>query len=114
MCSDEFFATFKSDNRRFCEEMIDWTMQESGVLRVSNIRHQKKGTENSDGVNPENYFIEDRIEYFVTIDQKTNGQWVPYSADDLQLEFVMLEPYIRMGLSKSAENGTYTAKFRTP
>lgn len=26
MCSDEFIAHFKSDNRRFCEEMIDWAM----------------------------------------------------------------------------------------
>jgi hypothetical protein len=69
MCSDEFFATFNGSatNRNFCEELLDWTMQASGVLRVSDIIHQKEGTV-SQGVNPENYFIEDKIEYFVTID----------------------------------------------
>jgi len=65
MCSDEYFAWYKSDNQRFCEEMIDWVMQESGVLRINSIKHQKEGTVNNDGVNPENYFIEDRIEYFL-------------------------------------------------
>ena len=41
MCSDEFFATFngRSTNRNFCEELIDWSMQESGVLRVKDIQH---------------------------------------------------------------------------
>ena len=43
-------------------------MQESGVLRVNSIKHQKEGTVNTDGVNPENYFIEDRIEYFLSVD----------------------------------------------
>jgi len=75
MCSDEYFAWFAghTDNRRFCEEMLDWVMGESGVLRVTNIRHQKEGTVNTDGKNPENYFIEDKIEYFATIEQKTKG-----------------------------------------
>jgi oligosaccharyltransferase complex subunit beta len=72
MCSDEVFSWHASDNQRFCEEMLDWVMQESGVLRVTDIKHQKEGTEHS-GVNPENYFIEDKIEYFATFEQKTKG-----------------------------------------
>lgn len=114
MCSDEYFAWFTSkDNRKFCQEMIDWTLQESGVLRVSEIRHQKEGTVNQDGKNPENYFIEDRIEYFARIEQKTKGQWAPFNANDMQLDFVMLEPYIRLGL-ENIEEGLFYAKFRTP
>ena len=46
MCSDEFFAWYQSDNNRFCEEMLDWVLQESGVLRVKSIKHQKEGTIN--------------------------------------------------------------------
>ena len=114
MCSDEFLAVFGPSNRRFCEEMFDWVMQESGVLRVNEIRHHKEGSElDRDSANPENYFIEDRIEYFVTIDQKTKGAWSPLVKDDLQLEFVMLEPYIRQALPHQA-NGTYSTVFRTP
>jgi hypothetical protein len=68
MCADEFLASFagRSSNHRFCEELIDWAMQESGVLMTRDIKHRKVGTDNQ-GVNPENYFIEDTIEYFVTI-----------------------------------------------
>lgn len=114
MCSDEFFASFagSSNNRNFCEELIDWTMQESSVLRVSDIKHMKEGTEYQ-GVNPENYFIEDKIEYSVTIHQKSKGEWRPYKANDLQLTFVMLDPYIRTALNYK-EDGVYTTKFRTP
>ena len=35
-----------------------------------------------------------------------------YKTDDLQLEFVMLEPYIRTTLT--GNNGVFTTKFRTP
>lgn len=73
MCSDEFITKFKTDNKLFCQELLDWVMQESGVLRVSDIRHQKQGTVNQGDLNPENYYIEDKIEYFVTIEQKTKG-----------------------------------------
>lgn len=67
---------------------------------MSNINHRKQGTQ-TQGVNPENYFIEDVIEYFVTIEQKVRGQWQPFSAKDVQLEFVMLEPYIRTTLTEA-------------
>jgi hypothetical protein len=67
VCSDELLATESLDNKKFCEETFDWVMQESGVLRTRNIHHQKQGTTPS-GENPENYYIEDKIEYFVSID----------------------------------------------
>lgn len=86
-------------------------MQESGVLQVKSILHQKEGTTGNN--NPENYYIEDRIEYYLSVEQKFKGIWHPYICDDMQLEFVMLEPYIRLNL-KSDNKGTFSAQFRTP
>lgn len=54
-------ATDGLDNKKFCEETLDWVMQESGVLRTKDIKHSKQGTTPIIGQNPENYFIEDRI-----------------------------------------------------
>ena len=51
----------------------------------------------------------------MSIDQKHKGEWKAYQADDLQLTFVMLDPYIRTGLTAVPQSkGTYTTKFRTP
>jgi len=41
VCADELISTDGLDNLKFCEEVIDWVMQESGVLRTRDIRHQK-------------------------------------------------------------------------
>lgn len=52
-------------------------MQESGVLRTRDIVHRKQGSTLGEQ-NPAQYFIEDKIEYSVKIDQKVKGQWRPY------------------------------------
>ena len=41
------------------------------------------------------------------------GKWHPYKADDVQLEFVMIDPYIRVNLKASSE-GKYTTTFQVP
>ena len=59
-------------------------MQESGVLRTRDIVHRKKGSTLGEQ-NPAQYFIEDKIEYSVKIDQKVKGQWRPYVTKSLQM-----------------------------
>jgi oligosaccharyltransferase complex subunit beta len=39
--------------------------------------------------------------------------WVPFTAQDVQLEFTMLDPYIRLDLSTTG-NGVYSAAFQVP
>lgn len=60
--------------------------------------------------------------YDITLTQHStaaNGssQWVPFSTDDLQLEFTMLDPFIRTALvekSSSASDTTYSTSFVAP
>ena len=73
MCSDETLA--RSDaNLQFCKQLASWVFQESGVLRASNIRHNKKGeacsreTTVAECPNPENYKIEDHVEFYVDLE----------------------------------------------
>lgn len=84
-----------SSNFKFCKELTNWVFQESGVLRATNLRHHKKGEQctSDDCANPENYQLEDNVEFYIELEQKTEGVWAPYIADDVQLQFIMLEPY---------------------
>jgi oligosaccharyltransferase complex subunit beta len=36
---------------------------------------------------------------------------VPYKASDVQMEFVMLDPYVRKGMTHD-NNGTFTCNFK--
>jgi oligosaccharyltransferase complex subunit beta len=88
--------------------MVEWNLQERGVIRVDNVRHNKVG-EKWDGVNPENYKRQVDIEYFIDVYLKQNGQWVPYVASDLQFQFTMLDPYYQVPLVQVDKNKpTYT------
>ena len=47
-----------------------------------------------------------------------NGVWHPFNADDIQLQFVMLEPYYSVILNRESTSdqsvATYSYKFRVP
>lgn len=52
------------------------------------------------------------MEFYLDLEQKTEGVWAPYIASDVQLQFIMLEPYYRVTLDRDL--GTYSYKFRVP
>jgi hypothetical protein len=72
-----------SPNYILCTEMVEWNLQERGVIKVENVRHNKVGDAQG-GANPENYKRMVDIEYFVDIYEKKNGEWVPFVAKDIQ------------------------------
>ena len=64
------------------------------MLRATSLRHNKKGDEvctgkrlenDECGPNPENYKIEDHVEFYITLEQKTEGVWHPFNAEDVQM-----------------------------
>ncbi len=63
------------------------------------------------------YRIKDELEYFIDIyefDSKNNS-WKPFLTDDLQVELVMLNPYVRTQLKLlSNSKPTYTLSFKAP
>lgn len=72
-----------SPNYVLCTEMVEWNLQERGVIKVENVRHNKVGDAQG-GANPENYKRMVDIEYFIDIYEKKNGEWVPFVANDIQ------------------------------
>lgn len=57
--------------------------------------------------------------YTIEIAEYVNDKWVPYKAKDIQLEIIMLDPYIRTTLKQSRISpehhyGRFTAHVRLP
>jgi len=79
--------------------LANWNFQESGVLKVSNLRHNKKGDTRCVGdtrkciANPENYKIEDNVEFYIDLSLKMNGKWQPFISRELPMQFIMLDPF---------------------
>lgn len=134
MLSDEAYALPSANNEAFVAEVTKWTFQEQGVLRAQNIRHSRV-----DGSQPDTqlaarpnpnlpvsiypdpevapnslvYRIKDHLMYQVDIDLLTEDGWKPYSADDVQLEFVMLDPYVRVNM-ESTPTSTFVGHLQAP
>lgn len=59
----------------------------------------------------QSYKVTDHCEYKIKIQSwdKIQQNWVDYTAEDLNLEFVMLDPYVRIRLAY--DQGFHKAKF---
>jgi len=105
-----------SGNREFCKDLTLWTFQDIGVLRVNSVRHYNADT----GESPDMYtvkdrihLVKDRIHFEMNIQEYVVDKWAPYKADDIQLEYTMLDPYIRTSLVDRG-NGTFSVDLRAP
>lgn len=119
LCSNEFYflssvneeGPLNSANAVFCNELIMWNFERSGLLKYKNERHQRK----EDGKTLEIYKIKDELEYLVDIFEyefKTDS-WKPYMTDDLQIEYTMMDPYYRLQLKMLAMGKpTYITSFK--
>jgi len=99
----------KSGNEEFVNQLVPWVLQERGILRAINVKHHRVGETEA----PFTYTIKDDVQYQVDIQEWNGEKWVPFVASDVQLEFRMLDPYVRTTL-KSDKNGRYTATFKLP
>ncbi|KAK4686169.1 oligosaccharyltransferase complex subunit beta, partial [Tremellales sp. Uapishka_1] len=124
MLSDEWWGVkvdgVETGNAGFIQDLSKWIFQETGVVKVISSTHHKLGETEP----RELYRIKDDLTYSLTLAQHTttsNGtsDWVPVSLEDLQLDFTMLDPYVRTALPEdksisSPDSTTYTANFQAP
>lgn len=127
-------ATSASGNRAFVDNVSKWVFCEQGILRFRNIVHHKFDGTPPDVILHEKerpdlpitlypdpeitrnslvYRIKDEIVYSMTVEEYSLDEWKPFQADDMQLEFVMLDPYVRKTLTSDA-SGKFTATFTAP
>jgi len=102
----------KSGNEDLASELSQWNFQERGLLRASNLTHKQVGATQ---LNPLTYRVNDQIDFSVVIEEwsQSKGAWLPFTANDAQLEFVMIDPYVRITL-KHDNQGHFTTRFTAP
>lgn len=101
--------TPKSGNLAVVNAITGWVFGETGRLRVSSVRHVKEGEQEP----PHAYTITEPVVYQIKIETLDNGNWVPFKANDVQLEFVRIDPFVRTTL-KMVQAGLYEARFKIP
>jgi len=99
----------KSGNGEAVEALSRWVFREDGVIRVVQVKHHLVGEEQP----PTAYTIKQHAEYSIEIERLMNGKWVPFQADDLQMEFVRIDPFVRKTL-KPSSNGVFSIQFQVP
>ena len=120
ICSDKFYylsmgednkSMLESPNAIFCKDILNWNFQRTGVLKFTNVKHN-----NNEGKTLETYRIKDYLEYYIDIleyDYLTDT-WKNYDADDIQLSFIMMNPYYINQMKRLYGKPTYYAKFKAP
>ncbi|CAD7090153.1 unnamed protein product [Hermetia illucens] len=99
----------KSGNEKVATAISKWVFGENGRLRVKSVEHHREG----EIVPPTAYTITDPVVYKIAIEIYQDRKWIPFEAKDIQLEFVRIDPFVRMRLSY-LKDGVYVAKFKIP
>ncbi|KAI3945379.1 hypothetical protein MKW92_029586 [Papaver armeniacum] len=99
----------KSGNEQFATELSKWVFHERGHLKAVNVRHHRVGETDEPAI----YRINDEVEYSVEIYEWSGTSWVPYIANDVQLQFYMMSPYVLKNLSTD-KKGLYSTIFKVP
>lgn len=105
--TDEFLSN--SANRQFIKELTKWTFKEKSVLRISRVHHSKVGEEKFEGF----YTVHDNVTFSFKLEELVDGQYRPFVSDDIQIEFRMVDPYVRKTFKSSAD-GVHSVNFLLP
>lgn len=96
-------------NQVLTENLMRWVLGECGQLRYTSVKHHRV----DETVPPSQYTIMDDVVYTIKIETKDDsGNWIPYDADDVQLEFVRIDPFIRKNMEH--KDGEYKLVMKLP
>jgi len=117
--SDEFFsskvehvsgsASGASGNKDLALALTKWCFKQSGVLKVESIAHNKKGEAKAPG----HYTIKEDAVYTIVVKELVNGKWVGYKGKDMQMEFVRIDPFVRITMDNKGD-GKMVGNFKVP
>lgn len=99
----------KSGNQALAAALIQWTFKLSGVLRVKGVNHHLVGEKSPPSMA---YTIKEDVIYSIDIEEYKGDKWVPFNGKDVQMEFVRIDPFVRLTLVN--KNGHFEGKFKIP
>mmetsp|Transcript_16156 Transcript_16156/g.48396 ORF Transcript_16156/g.48396 Transcript_16156/m.48396 type:complete len:429 (+) Transcript_16156:258-1544(+) len=101
--------TVAAGNAEFSSSLLRWLLHQRGVLRFGDFVHHRVGEVEA----PHAYTIKDQVEFSVKVEELVDGEWQPYRAPDVQLDFTMLDPHVRVFLQHDSQ-GTFSTAFQIP
>ncbi|GCB61738.1 hypothetical protein scyTo_0012966 [Scyliorhinus torazame] len=104
----ELRGSQKTGNYELAVALSRWVFKEDGVLCVGKAPHNPVRETKP----PNAYTITDLVEYNIIVEKLSNGKWVPFDGDDIPLEFVRMDPFVRTYLKK--KGGKYSVQFKLP
>ncbi|KAK4319035.1 hypothetical protein Pmani_010014 [Petrolisthes manimaculis] len=99
----------RSGNGKVVEALSRWVFKEEGVLRVVSIDHHLEGEK----IPPAAYTIKQDVEYKIKVERLVAGSWKPFNTTDLQMEFVRIDPFVRLTMTPNSE-GVFSVTFMVP
>jgi len=88
----------QSANKEFSSQVSCWVFQEKGVIRVRSYNHTKLDPQTKAPIYTHDYKIKDFIKYTIDIQEWNGVDWVPFDSSNVQLEYSLVDPYIRTTL----------------
>jgi len=117
MLSDAFYtskvevggkAGVEAGNAELVASVLSWCFKEAGVIRIDQLKHHMVGSSEA----PAFYTVKEECLFSLQISELVNGAWVPFTATDVQMEFVRIDPFVRQTMASN--NGLMTAQFKIP
>lgn len=95
-------------NKNAVSDLIKWTFRETGVIRVKSMTYHGEGVDHKETL----FNVGEKLYFSAEVEEfnSDSGLWKPYVASDLQVELVMLDPWVRTTLVKGQGN-SYHAEF---
>lgn len=103
-------------NKNFARDLTQWVFQEKSVLRSADLKHSL-ANESLLTTSPSMYRVKNEVQFSISLQQYSGDTWKPYVANDVQLELIMLDPYIRTTLDvleMRPDSATYFTAFMLP
>ncbi|GAA5822972.1 hypothetical protein JCM3770_002484 [Rhodotorula araucariae] len=91
--SDDLMGRADAGNLAFAGDLLSWVLQKTGQLRVVDLQYREVGSDRPQA----SYRTGANLELEVTV-----ATTPAYTADDLQVEFSMLDPHLRLPLSRTS------------
>eukprot|EP01004_Peranema_trichophorum_P004800 NODE_3697_length_1303_cov_44.151695_g3233_i0.p1 GENE.NODE_3697_length_1303_cov_44.151695_g3233_i0~~NODE_3697_length_1303_cov_44.151695_g3233_i0.p1 ORF type:complete len:410 (-),score=51.91 NODE_3697_length_1303_cov_44.151695_g3233_i0:20-1249(-) len=105
LLGDEF-----AQNLEVSKEVAKWNFQQRGVLRFSDVQHARSEDTGMTGT----YRIREPLTYSVKLEEFKEGSWIPFTAEDVQLEFTMIDAYVRQSLKYDSNTKRHSLSFQAP
>lgn len=114
----DLFKNSASDSAKlFVKDLASWTGQEKGVITAHSVENYIVNASSVEYQNDKKlYEMKKDVHYEITFSKWDGEKWGPYEASDIQLEYVMLDPYYRINLEKIRDNEdstVYGTTFKT-